>query len=124
MVQELLPIFPQSIGTALVICCFVALGLGLALWLAGAVWSRAIVTLVAVAMGGSAGMLLPRWYIWPVNSPSTAVLGAVIFGVLAFVLPRLFVGLMLGFVLAVWATVGTWIGLRGDAPFDAGELAS
>src|SRR5436305_12059060 len=98
MVQELLPMLPQSIDTTMMVVCIIGVIVGWVLWAVGAVWSRAVVTLIAVAVGGAAGMLLPRWYIWPVNSMSTAVLGAVLLGVLAFVIPRLFVGLTLGIV--------------------------
>ena len=40
-------------------------------------------------------------YEWPVNSMAICVLGAVILGVLAFVLQQLGTGLLLGVVLSV-----------------------
>jgi hypothetical protein len=117
MARDVISMLPQHMTGTLMLICIMAIAGGIIFWLAGAVWSRYIVTLIFVALGGAAGMWLPRWYIWPVNSMSTAVLGAVIFGVLAYVVPRLFVGLLLGFVLVAWATLGTWMLMRGDEPF-------
>jgi hypothetical protein len=117
MVQEIAPILPQSISSVAMALCIVGMLLGWVLWAVGAAASRWIVTWLAVAFGGFAGMMLPRWYIWPVNSMSTAVLGAVGLGVLAFVIPRLFVGLTLGAALVAWSFLGTWMLLRGDAQF-------
>lgn len=118
MVQDLLPMLPQSISTTVLVLCMVGILIGWIMWAVGAVWSRGIVTLLGVAIGGAAGMLLPRWYIWPVNSMSTAVLGAVLWGVLAFVIPRLFVGLTLGVILVAWSSLAMWMILRADTPFE------
>jgi hypothetical protein len=118
MVQELLPFLPQTLSTAAVAACAAGVVVGLFLWLLGGVWSRGIVTLLAVALGGWLGTMLPRWYFWPINSMSLAVLGAVGLGVFAFAAPRVWVGLLLGTVLALWAGLGVWMNLGGgDQPF-------
>ena len=119
MIQELLPLIPQSLTTEQMLICMAGVLAGAMLWLMGAVWSRAIVTLIAVAVGGLAGELLPRWYILPVNSMAMAVLGATLCGVFAATIPRVWVGLILGIVLCAWATLGCWILLRGDAVWQA-----
>jgi hypothetical protein len=117
MVEDLLPYFPQAMTMASVCACVAVLAAGVMLWLVGGVWARGIVTLVAVTLGGWLGMMLPRWYIWPVNSMSLSVLGAVGLGVCAFAVPRVWVGVVLGAVLAGWASLAAWMTCRGDAGF-------
>ena len=118
MVQQLLPFLPNTLPTAAAaLACVAAVAAGLFLWLLGGVWGRGIVALLAVALGGWLGMMLPRWYFWPINSMALATLGAVALGVGAFAVPRIGVGLLLGAVLAAWAGVGVWINLSGDQPF-------
>jgi hypothetical protein len=121
MVQELLPLLPTTMTTAQVVICLMVLLSGVVLWLTGTAWSRSFLTLLAVAIGGTLGMLVPRWQLWPINSMSAAVLGAVGLGVSAFLLERMWVGLTLGFVLAMWASLGTWMLCRGDAVWQAPE---
>ena len=60
-------------------------------------------------------MMLPRWQNWAINENATAVLGAVLLGVCAFMLSRLFVGLLLGVVMCGWVMLTAWIMLRGGA---------
>ena len=114
MIQELLPMLPQALTSAqsavLIGCAIV----GALLWLMGATFSRAIVVLIAVGVGGFGGEMLPRWYILPVNSMAMAVLGAVALGVVAAWIPRLWVGRMFGLVVCAWTTFGMWVILRGD----------
>jgi hypothetical protein len=118
MVQDVIPLLPQNLYTSQVALLVIVLLVGTLLWLFGGVWSRGIVTLLAVAIGGLLGMHLPRAYLWPVNSMSIAVLGAVALGVFAYAIPRLWVGLVLGTVLCAWALLGTWITMRGDGRFE------
>jgi hypothetical protein len=118
MIQEIIPLLPQPLGSRLFALCVIALTIGGVLWIIGGLWSRGIVTLVAVTVGATLGLNLPRWYLWPINSMSLAVLGAVVLGIFAFAVPRLWVGLTLGAVLCAWAVLGTWILLRGDQTFE------
>jgi hypothetical protein len=117
MVQALVPFLPQTLTSAGLAACVAGLVAGLFLWLLGGVWSRGVVTLMAVALGAWLGMMLPRWTLWPINSMSLAVLGAVGLGVFAFAVPRLWVGLLLGVVLSLWAGLGVWMSMGGDQPF-------
>lgn len=117
MVQELLPILPDVLTTSHEFAALAALVVGLFLWLMGAAWGRALMTLLAVALGATIGMLVPRWQLWPVNSMATAVLGAVCFGVSAFLVERAWSGLVLGVVLVAWATLAVWMQFGGDQPF-------
>lgn len=117
MVQQLLNILPEALRTPHAAICIALLMAGLILWLVGAAWGRAILTLIAVALGGLLGMLVPRWQMWPINSMSAAVLGAVALGVSAFLVERVWSGLLLGAVLVAWTTLGVWMNLGGDQPF-------
>lgn len=109
MVQELLPFLPSALTTEQAAGCVAGIAVGAVLWLAGAIWSRGIVTLLAVAAGGTLGLVVPRWQNWPMNAMSASVLGAVLLGVFAFVLPRIWVGLLLGVVLACWVALAAWM---------------
>src|SRR4051812_49571744 len=113
MVQELLPYLPKAISGELAAACVIALAAGLFLWACGAAWSRGLLTLFAVAIGGTLGMLLPRWQDWAINTMALSVLGAVFFGVSAFILPRLWVGLSLGVVLCAWVGLAVWMNFNG-----------
>ena len=114
MVQELLPFIPQAISDELAAACVVAMCVGAFLWFCGASWSRGIIALLGVSIGGVVGMMLPRVFEWPVNSMSACVLGAVALGVIAFVVERVGVGLLLGSVLSLWVILACWINCRGD----------
>jgi hypothetical protein len=115
MVQELLPFLPPALTTTQAGLCVALVMVGIFLWMAGAVWSRGILTLIAVAVGGTLGDALPRWQSWPINSMAAAVLGAVILGVCAFMLSRLWVGILLGVMLSTWVALAAWMVLRGGA---------
>lgn len=112
MVQELLPLFPQTLSDPQALACLLGLFAGVLLWLSGSRWSRGLVTLVAVTLGALLGMYVPRWQLWPINSMALAVLGAVGFGLSAYLVERLWMGLTLGFIVACWAALGAWMHLR------------
>jgi hypothetical protein len=112
MVQELLPLLPDALTNQQAGVCLACLLAGVFFWLSGSPWSRGIVTLIAVAIGGLLGMYVPRWLHWPVDSMAVAVLGAVGLGLSAYLIERLWMGLTLGVVLASWVALGAWIHLR------------
>ena len=112
MVQEILPLLPNTLTTEQAVVCLLCLLAGVFFWLSGSIWSRGIITLFAVAIGALLGMYVPRWQLWPINSMAAAVLGAVGLGLIAFLVERLWMGLTLGSVLAAWAALGAWIQLR------------
>jgi hypothetical protein len=116
MVQELLPILPQALTTTQAAVCVALIVAGAFLWLVGAAWARVLVTLLAVALGGTLGMLVPRWQLWPINSMAAAVLGAVCFGVSAFLVERVWCGFVLGVVLVAWTTLGVWMNFGVGEP--------
>jgi hypothetical protein len=98
------------------VALLVAAGAGLVVWIAGAKFSRFVMTLLTVLIGAAVGMQLPRWLGWNISGAGTAVGGAVVLGVSGFVLHGMWGGVLLGSMLAVWATFVTWICVRAGQP--------
>src|SRR5580698_7482414 len=111
MLQALLSLLPRESGTAAVAFAAVGALCGAALWLSGARFSRYIITLTLVAIGTSIGVALPRWCGWRIDGSGTAIGGAIILGASGYVLHRGWVGAWFGFVMAIWAALGTWVEL-------------
>ena len=109
MLQHLLPLIPSYSGTLPTGIAVVGALVGMSLWLAGVMFGRTLVPLVAVTVGGGLGMLLPRWCGWDVNSMATAVGGAVVLGVVAYAAYEFAVAVGLGVVFMCWAALGTWV---------------
>jgi hypothetical protein len=116
MLQAMLSLLPRETGNAAAAFAGAGTLCGAALWLSGARFSRYIITLTLVAIGTSIGVALPRWCGWRIDGSGTAVGGAIILGASGYVLHRGWVGAWFGFVMAIWAALGTWIEL---APTDA-----
>ncbi len=115
MFQELLAWMPKAGGAgggAIGLSC-AGVVLGFALWVAGARFSRMLMALLGVTIGGMIGMWIPRWMAWDVNTMATSLSLAMCFGVMGFAKPRVWVGVGLMIVLSVWAAVATWI-LRNE----------
>ena len=115
MVQQLLPFLPQEVGQAALIAAMFGTLVGAGLWLLGARFSRPLITLLAVSLGATIGRSVPAWTGWNVSTMATSVGGAVALGLSAFVMHRVWVGVGLGTLLAVWAALVTWITCRGGA---------
>jgi len=116
MLREIISILPESLGD---LSLGVAIGgalVGLAFWLAGARFSRSLITLIAVAIGTSVGMRLPRWLGWSIDGMAIGVGGAVILGVSGYLLHRTWTGLCLGLLLALWGVFGSLIALMRTQP--------
>lgn len=109
MVQQLLPLLPHDIGQAALVAALFGTLVGVGLWLAGARFSRPMITLLAVALGAILGRQLPGWMNWNINSMAASVGGAVVLGMSGFVLHRVWVGLGFGLLLACWAALATWV---------------
>lgn len=114
MVQELLPLLPKEIGQAALVAALFGTLVGVGLWLAGARFSRPMITLGAVTLGAIVGRQVPGWMNWNVNTMAASVGGAVVLGMSGFILHRVWVGLGLGLLLACWAALATWV-LAGGA---------
>src|SRR5687768_9084266 len=109
MLLELLSLLQRDTDRAALIFAVGGATLGAGLWLLGARYSRAMIALLAVAIGGLLGVTLPRWYGLTISTQATAVGGAVVLGLSGWLLHRVWVGLGLGLVFAAWAALGTWV---------------
>jgi hypothetical protein len=112
MVQELLNLLPQDVGTLGLVIAIVGSMIGLGMWLIGSRFSRPIVTLLTVLLGASIGMHLPKWFGWQISGAGPAVGAALVLGVTGYVLHGMWVGIGLGTVLSSWTALGCWILLR------------
>ncbi len=109
MFKELLPLLPKEMGTAAVTAAgFVAL-VGLSLWLSGARFNRSLLTLNAVTLGATLGLELPRHIAMPVNGWATAIGGALVLGVTAYIFHRVWTAVGLAIVLVAIAAISTWM---------------
>jgi hypothetical protein len=109
MIQQLLSLLPQQINSLALAIAIAGAVLGGILWLGGSRFSRTLMTLISVSTGGLIGLEMPRWFSLGVEGWATAVLGALVLGISGYVLHKLWVGLGLGLVLAVWAAIGTFM---------------
>lgn len=118
MLRDLIQLLPRDAGSATAALATLGAVAGLVLWLSGARFSRPMMTLVATALGAVVGSALPTWFGWGISPMGPAVGLALILGVTGFVLHRMWVGLGLGLVLAIWSTLACWLVLRGNQAFD------
>src|SRR5262245_56130142 len=109
MLLDLLQLLPTDPGGPVLLTTMIGTVVGAALWLLGAKISRPLVTLLTVLGGAMIGMHLPQWFGWQISGAGPAVGGAVVLGVSGYVLHRMWVGIGLGSVLALWAAMGTWL---------------
>jgi len=103
--QTLILLVPSTTATLAICIGLAGVVIGCVLWLAGARFSRTIIALLAVLIGGIIGMKMPAWCGWSVDSMGTAVAGAMLVGFIGFALHRLWVGVGLGAVLACWTAL-------------------
>jgi hypothetical protein len=118
MLQDLLQLLPRDAGSATAALAMLGAIAGGILWLAGARFSRPVMTLVAVTIGAVLGSAMPGWFHWTISPMGPAVGLALLLGVSAYALQRVWVGLALGAVLAVWASLATWLALHGSHALD------
>ena len=108
MLRQWLQCLPDHLSNGwLLVAAFGAIA-GLVLWVAGARFSRLLIGLAAVTIGGAVGMNLPRYMNWNIGGAGPAVALALAFGVSGYVMQRLWIGMLLGVVLASWAFLVTW----------------
>ena len=116
MFQQLLPLLPSQAHPAVMATLVSGALAGLVLWLAGARFSRMIITLVAVTLGGMLGMAAPRIMNWNFNSAAAALAGAMVLGVIGFACHRKCVALGLIAILCLWAVLVTWVRYHENIP--------
>ncbi len=108
MLRELIALLPESLGECSLSVAIGGAVIGAGFWLAGARFSRSLVTLIAVAIGTSVGMRLPNWLGWSIDGMAVGVGGAVVLGVSGYLLHRTWIGLYLSLLLTLWAVAGSW----------------
>lgn len=118
MVQELLNLLPDEVSTGALYALVGLAAAGLGVWLLGARWSRPVVTLVLVAAGTLLGRALPGWMGWSIDPMGPAIGGALVLGLSGYILHRMWVGIALGGLLALWAAVGCWVMFSGEHAID------
>ena len=109
MFHHVLSFVPEGAGSFWTFITAVVAVAGAVLWLAGARFSRSLVTLTTVTVGAAIGLQLPRWLGLPVGAWATAILGALVFGVAGWGMHKTWVGAGLGVVAAFWGIAIAWI---------------
>jgi hypothetical protein len=123
MVQQLLNLLPQD-RVAEFVFSFVVFGavMGLATLFLGSLRRRAAATLMLMCLGILMGRGLHAWYGWGGEPNATAILGAVVGGVLGFLLHRLWIAIGLGVVAALLAACVLWFQLEAARQVEAPRL--
>ena len=116
MVQEVLNLLPNAAARCPLGAAICGASAGLFLWLAGAKFSRSILTLAGVTAGSVIGMRLPAWRGWQIDGMGLAVGAAIVLGTFAFLFHRTCIGLLLGIGLMLWAGLFIWV-LRAGAVY-------
>ena len=122
MVQELLPLLPKEVGTLALVLAMLGAVVGAGLWLAGARFSRSLITLVLVSTGGWIGLFLPQWLGWSIDGWASAILLALVLGASGLVMHRFWVGVGLGLVLAGAAAGVVWTIYKGQGAWSVPKV--
>lgn len=123
MLLELLALLPERWTHASPMLAMAGSVVGVVFWLAGGRFSREIVTLALVTVGGVVGMHLPQWCGWSVDGMGLAFAGALVLGVSGYWLDKAWTGGLLAGVLALWAGVGCWLWVGADVTWHWPMLA-
>lgn len=115
MLQHLLPLLSKDYSKITTLLMLAGAIVGVGLWLFGSRFSRTLVSLVLVSVGGWFGLFLPRWFGWSIEGWATAVGGALVLGISGFLLHRFWIGVGLGVIAVAWAAILTWTFCSGDA---------
>ncbi len=109
MVHTLFDYLPSQLSTLMLILAIGGVTAGVGLWLAGSRASRGLITLLLVAAGAWIGLRLPAQMGWEIDPMGPAVALALGLGLSGFVLHRLWIGMGLGLVLALWTALACWV---------------
>lgn len=100
ILQELIAHLPEHPASRALGIALGAAGAGLLLSLIGARVSRSFFTLVGVAAGAWIGLQAPRWMGWDIDAMALSIGGALVFGLVGYLLHLAWVALTLGALLA------------------------
>lgn len=117
MLQRLLLLLPETSPGWAWFWWSALIGGGLLLWLAGGRVSRSLVTLVLVAIGAVAGKHFPAMSGVKLDPMACVLGGALVLGVLGYVMHRWVVGVGLGLVMGAWAMMGCFVVAKSPAYF-------
>src|SRR4051812_7562270 len=115
IVLQLIALLTAALGGHATLIAAMGAGFGALLWLAGARYSRTVITLAGVGIGAVVGLRLPGMMHWPIDGIATAFAGAMLLGFVGLLLQTTFVGFALSAMLAVLFGAGAWALLAGDA---------
>ncbi|MBV8781488.1 MAG: hypothetical protein JO353_08835 [Phycisphaerae bacterium] len=126
MLHDWLHSLPDRTSNGWLLVAIGGLVVGIVLWINGARFSRLIIGLTAVTLGGLLGLALPKWMNWSISGAAPAVALALVFGVSGYIMQRLWVATFLGLVLAAWAFLVTWVSCRApeQMKFNTDSLAA
>jgi hypothetical protein len=102
----------------------IAAALGVAVWFFGARFSRSIIPLCLFSIGGLVGLHLPEWYGWSIQGWATALGAALVLGLWGYLMHRLWIGVGLGALLAMWSCVAFCIAIMGDQRWNLPDYTS
>jgi hypothetical protein len=114
MLHQLLQLLPTWLTQCVPFVLVWGTVVGGLLWLLGARFSRAMLTLIAVTAGSWIGVRLPDLFGWTIDPVCVGVVGSIVLGTAAFLFHRTLIGVGLGAVVALWAVAAVWI--RFDGP--------
>jgi hypothetical protein len=103
---------PRDALSAATIVSVVGALAGGVLWLFGSRFSQPFLALAGVGAGAWIGLKIPLWFNLSIGGWASACAGALILGLLGYVLDRLWVGIGLGVLLAAWAAFGMLVNHR------------
>ena len=124
MLQQLLNAMPEAAGNRALAMALIVAGMGFFFWLMGSRFSRSIFTLAGVALGTFIGLRVPRWMGWEVDAMAFAIGGALVLGFAGYLLHTMWVGTVLGLMLALVGGFVAWhrVG-NGAASFPSIDFA-
>ncbi len=120
MVQQLLSLVPaEQVRTLLLAIVLTGTIIGAATLLLGGLRSRFMICLLMLVVGTLIGHSAPQWFGLRVEPNATAILGAIVMGILGFAFHRVWVAICLGLVVAGLAAVILWFNLDAGRSFQA-----
>ena len=120
MVQQLLNLVPaEQVRSLLLAVVLTGSIIGAATLLLGGLRSRFMMCLLLLVAGTIAGHSVPGWFSLRIEPNATAILGAIVMGILGFAFHRVWVAVGLGLMVAGLAAVILWFNLDAGRSFQS-----